>query len=143
MISEHRLKRTVKFYETDAAGIVHFSWFNRYMEEAEHALWRAAGTSIASRASMNVGWPRVAASFDFHSPLRFEDEFEIRIRIDAINEKSIAYSCFLTKDGARVATGSMTIACVDRLPDGSIKSRPIPPDIAALFEVAPPLEPEA
>ena len=32
-----RLSRRVQFYETDAAGIVHFSWFYRYMEEAEHA----------------------------------------------------------------------------------------------------------
>ena len=41
-----RLTRRVQFYETDAAGIVHFSWFFRYMEEAEHALWREAGLSI-------------------------------------------------------------------------------------------------
>ena len=46
MASEYRLRRRVQFYETDAAGIVHFSWFFRYMEEAEHALWREAGLSI-------------------------------------------------------------------------------------------------
>ncbi len=142
MISKHRLKRTVKFYETDAAGIVHFSWFNRYMEEAEHALWRAAGVSIAGGASRNIGWPRVAAAFEFHKPLRFEDEFEVRIRIDAIGDKSITYACVLVKDGARVANGSMTIACVERLPDGTIRSRPIPAEIAELFEAAPPSDDE-
>jgi hypothetical protein len=42
---------------------------------------------------------------------------------------------------ARVATGSMTIACVERRDDGSIRSRPIPADIRALFEIAEPLEP--
>ena len=47
MPSEFRLRRRVQFYETDAAGMVHFSWFFRYMEEAEHALWREAGLSIA------------------------------------------------------------------------------------------------
>ena len=45
MPSEHRMRRRVQFYETDAAGIVHFSWFYRYMEEAEHALWREAGSA--------------------------------------------------------------------------------------------------
>lgn len=140
MISEHRITRAVRFYETDAAGIVHFSWFNRYMEEAEHALWREAGVSIAGRRKDNVGWPRVAAAFEFHRPLKFEDEFEIWIRITEIGEKSLTYSCLLLKDDLRVATGSMTIACVERLPDGTIKSRPIPDDIAGLFRVAPPLE---
>jgi YbgC/YbaW family acyl-CoA thioester hydrolase len=141
VISEYRLLRSVHFYETDAAGIVHFSNFNRYMEEAEHALWRAAGMGIADKAADNIGWPRVAASFLFHQPLRFEDEFEVWIRIKAISEKSMTYECFLMRGEARVATGSMTIACVERRDDGSIRSRPIPADIRALFEIAEPLEP--
>jgi acyl-CoA thioesterase FadM len=51
----------VQFSETDAAGIVHFSNFFRYFEDAEHALWREAGGSILDRDSA-IGWPRVAAS---------------------------------------------------------------------------------
>lgn len=140
MISEYRLSRSVHFYETDAAGIVHFSNFNRYMEEAEHALWRAAGMGIADKSAQNVGWPRVAASFAFHRPLRFEDEFEVWIRITAMTEKSISYACYVMRDETRIATGSMTIACVERKTDGSIESRPIPDDVRALFAVAEPLE---
>jgi YbgC/YbaW family acyl-CoA thioester hydrolase len=143
VISEYRLPRTVHFYETDAAGIVHFSNFNRYMEEAEHALWRAAGMSIAGKAKDNIGWPRVAVSFAFHQPLRFEDEFEVWIRITSITEKSMTYECFILRDDVKVATGSMTIACVARQTDGSMKSRPIPDDIVALFGVAEPLKPVA
>ena len=56
MTSEYHLSRSVHFYETDAAGIVHFSWFPRYMEEAEHGLWRAAGISIG-RPESGIGWP--------------------------------------------------------------------------------------
>ena len=70
VVSRYRLQRRVQFYETDTAGIVHFSWFYRYMEEAEYALWRAADLSIAP-PDAEVGFPRVAASFDFHKPLRF------------------------------------------------------------------------
>ena len=47
-LSQYTLHRRVNFYETDCAGIVHFSWFFRYLEEAEHARWRAAGLSIVS-----------------------------------------------------------------------------------------------
>ena len=90
MTSAHRLTRRVQFHETDAAGIVHFSWFFRYMEEAEHALWRAAGLSIAAPGA-EIGWPRVAASFEFMKPLRFEDEFEVRLWIAAKTKKTIQY----------------------------------------------------
>src|SRR2546429_5286166 len=79
-LSEYRLRRRVQFHETDVAGIVHFSWFFRYMEEAEHALWREAGLSIHPPDS-DIGWPRVAASCDFHGALRFEDEFDVSIRV--------------------------------------------------------------
>ena len=76
MVFEFRLQRHVQFYETDAAGIVHFSNYFRYMEEAEHALWRSAGLSISASGS-EIGWPRVNVSFEYTRPLRFEDEFEL------------------------------------------------------------------
>jgi acyl-CoA thioester hydrolase len=136
LVFEFRLKRRVQFYETDAAGIVHFSTYFRYMEEAEHALWREAGLSIAPQNS-EIGWPRVNVSFEYFRPLRFEDEFEVHIRIAEIAEKRIRYSCTLTSGGASIATGTMTIACVARRPNEPMKSIPIPPEIAALFRVAP------
>lgn len=135
MISEYRLQRRVNFYETDQAGIVHFSTFFRYMEEAEHALWRAAGMSIAERDA-SVGWPRVSASFEYFRPLRFEEEFEIWIRIAEIGEKKIRYSCTLSSDGNKVAAGSMTIVCVQKRPNEPMKSIPIPGDIVSRFKVA-------
>jgi acyl-CoA thioester hydrolase len=133
---EFRLKRRVQFYETDAAGIVHFSTYFRYLEEAEHALWRDAGLSIAVRGS-SIGWPRVSASFEYFKPLRFEDEFEAHIRIVEIAERRIRYSCSLTCGGDRIATGTMTIVCVEKKPDRPMKSIPIPAEILSRIQVAP------
>jgi acyl-CoA thioester hydrolase len=135
VISEYRLQRRVNFYETDAAGIVHFSTYFRYMEEAEHALWRAAGITIADRNAA-IGWPRVGASFEYFRPLRFEEEFEALIRIIEIGEKKIRYSCLLSIAGEKVAVGGMTIVCVAKGPGGTMKSTPIPANIASLFKVA-------
>lgn len=134
-ISEYVHGRRVQFYETDAAGIVHFSWFFRYMEEAEHALWRAAGLSIHPPDSP-IGFARASATCDFKRPLRFEDEFDVTIRIAAISRKTIQYSCVLTKDDVTLATGSMTVICVRNEPNGSIKAMNIPEEIAARFAIA-------
>ena len=136
MSFEFRLKRRVHFYETDAAGIVHFSTYFRYMEEAEHALWRDAGLTIAQRSS-DIGWPRVNASFEYFRPLVFEQEFEAHIRIVEIAEKRIRYSCLLSSDGTRVAAGTMTIVCVSRRPKEQMKAVPIPAQILSHFQVAP------
>ena len=59
--SEFILHRRVQWYELDSAGIVHFSTYFRFMEEAEPALWRAAGLSIGA-AEKTGGWPRVSGS---------------------------------------------------------------------------------
>ena len=134
MPSEYRLKRRVQFYETDMAGIVHFSWFFRYLEEAEHAMWREAGLSIADGSG--IGWPRVEASFEFHRPLRFEDEFEVRLRIVSKDARTIRYEGVIFKDGTSIATGHIRVKCVSKQPGEPMKSIDIPPHIDALFTVA-------
>ena len=134
-ISESTLRRRVYFYECDGAGIVHFSNYFRYMEEAEHGLWRESGLSIA-RTDLGVGFPRVAASFEYHRPLRFEDEIDIHVRIVSISNRSMKYACTITRDGEAVATGSATIVCVAEQPDKSIKAVPIPPEIVGRFAVS-------
>ena len=101
-----RYARRVQFGETDMAGIVHFAWMFRYMEEAEHAAWRAAGLSIAGTTS-DLGWPRVAASFDFRSPLRFEDEFEVSVRLVEVGTRSLQYVHTISRGDVLVGTGRM------------------------------------
>ena len=122
------------FYEVDQAGIVHFSWFFRYMEEAEHALWREAGLSIAPRRSDFI-FPRINAAFDYHSPLRFEEEFDVHIRVAAMSEKTMRYACEVTRGQTKIATGSLTIVCARKQGD-EMKAVSFPPEIAAQFQVA-------
>ena len=134
-ISEFVYHRRVQFPETDASGIVHFTNFFKYVEEAEHAMWRAAGVSI-NQHDRGIGWPRVAASFEFRKPLRFEDEFDVHIRIAEKTGKTIRYAATLRRNGEVHAEGSLTIICVRRVAGEPIKATNIPPDLASLFEVA-------
>jgi YbgC/YbaW family acyl-CoA thioester hydrolase len=134
-ISTFVYRRRVQFPETDASGIVHFTNFFKYVEEAEHAMWRAAGTSI-NQHDRGIGWPRVAASFEFRKPLRFEDEFDVHIRVAEKTRKTIRYAASLRKDGEILAEGSLTIICVRRVPNEPVKAIDIPRDLAELFEVA-------
>jgi YbgC/YbaW family acyl-CoA thioester hydrolase len=134
-VSRVRVLRRVQFHETDMAGLVHFSWFFKYMEEAEHALWREAGLTIAT-VGEEVGFPRLAASFEFHSPLRFGDEFEIAIRIAAITRRTIRYACLMSLGETKVATGSLTIACASRRHGEPMRAIDIPEAFASRFEVA-------
>jgi YbgC/YbaW family acyl-CoA thioester hydrolase len=129
------LRRRVQFSEVDSARIVHFSQYFRYMEEAEHALWREAGLSIAPKGA-TLGYARLGTSFEYHSPLRFEDEFDVLIRINKITTRTIRYDCLITRGDARIATGVLTIVCVTGDGD-TMWSIPIPADTAARFAAVP------
>ena len=137
-ISEHIYHRRVQFKETDASGIVHFSWFFCYAEEAEHAMWRSLGLSVATPGS-DIGWPRVKSSFEFLKPLRFEDEFEVRLRVAGKSAKTLQFQAVILLKGVVCAVGSTTCICVRMRPGEPLKAIDIPPEIAAQFEVAPDL----
>lgn len=123
-----RYARRVQFAETDLAGMVHFSNFFRYMEEAEHALWRAAGLSIDSVTS-ELKWPRVAAAFDFKRPLRFEDEFEVLVGIGGVAARTIQYHHTILRGDVTVGVGTVTAACVQLGADHRLKAVEVPAEI--------------
>jgi YbgC/YbaW family acyl-CoA thioester hydrolase len=130
-LRQYCLKRRVLFYETDAAGIVHFSMFFRYMEEAEHALWRSAGISVHPPDGSGVGWPRVKATCEYHRALRFEQEFEVTVRVSEINRRTVTFVSSFTRGDDAIATGHVVVACVQQGPNGTMKSMEIPADIVA------------
>jgi YbgC/YbaW family acyl-CoA thioester hydrolase len=122
-----RYRRRVQFAETDMAGLVHFSVFFRYMEEAEHALWRAAGLTIA-RAGEDTGWPRLAAAFDFKAPLRFEDECDVIVQIATLTRRTIVYTFSIERDGTLIGSGTITTACVSKRSGEPMKALDLPAD---------------
>lgn len=93
--SRFTLRRRILFHETDLAGIVHFSNFFKYMEEAEHAFVRSLGLSVHPpeelRGPIRRGWPRVSAKCDFKAPLFFEEEVEIDLSVAEVRQRSIRY----------------------------------------------------
>ena len=128
-------RRTVFFYETDLAGVVHFSCYFRYMEEAEHGLWRAAGLTV-DRAGAELGYPRVSATFDYKNPLFFEDEFLVVARVHAVSRRTIKYSFVFTRGETAIGTGWLTTACAERTEDGSMRSVALPPDVVPSLRAA-------
>ena len=105
------------------------------MEEAEHALWRAAGLTVAERGR-DLGWPRVSAAFEFRAPLHFEEEFEVHVRLAEVRRTSLHYSHTILRDGTTIGTGTMVAVCARYRGDG-MKAVEIPAEVVSrLQEVA-------
>jgi 4-hydroxybenzoyl-CoA thioesterase/acyl-CoA thioester hydrolase len=130
MAQSYVATRRVEFHDTDAAGIMHFSAFFTFMEEAEHEFLRHLGLGVlAHEASGAVSWPRVAAHCEYQGSVRFEDMVEIDVRIGRVGTKSVTYEFNLSSAGRLIATGQMTSVCCRRAADGVWQSIAIPSDV--------------
>ena len=130
MAEAFQLTRRVEFRETDAAGIVHFSCFFHFMEEAEHALLRHIGLHVEMQhEGVTISWPRVSARCDFEGPARFDDLLDIGVVVSRIGEKSVTYQFDISHEGREVAHGEMTAVCCKIVPGDPPASVPIPTDI--------------
>ena len=108
MSVEHVEPLRVAWVDTDAGGRIHFSNAFRWAEIAETGLLRRLG--LLERWG---DYPRRHAEAEFHRVLRFEDELEVRIRVERIGRTSITYAWTIEKEGNVHITGRHTVVKVD------------------------------
>ena len=135
------VRRRVEFRDTDAAGIAHFSTFFVWMESAEHELLRHAGVPLvdvvdgvdgvdvvdvveASAPADDGGerelpgtysWPRVSANCDYKSAVRFNDELDIVVGLEAIGRSSLTWAFRFEQAGRWIAQGRVVaVRCLLR-----------------------------
>jgi acyl-CoA thioester hydrolase len=130
--------RKVTFSDTDMAGIVHFSNYYRWMEEAEHEFFRSLGLRIMERQADGSywGWPRVSSSCNYLAPARYEDVIEARVAIERVGFKSLSLLVEFWKGDTRIAHGRMKTACCICRIDEKLESIEIPANYRQRFEEA-------
>lgn len=156
MTHEFIYRRRVEFAETDTAGVAHFASYFRWMEEAEHALYRSLGGSAYRRGPESVeGMPRSAASCEYLRPVRYGDELDVRLVVREMTERSLTYAVEFLRAGPEggaaggpedatgvgaelVARGSMRVVHVVQ-PHGSLEwsVAPLPAVLREALEPAP------
>jgi acyl-CoA thioester hydrolase len=130
-----RTQRRIEFSDTDMAGIVHFANFFRFMESAECEFLRSRGLSVKMDwEGQPIGFPRVAATCDYLSPIRFEDVLDIAVSIERVGTKSVTYAIEFSSAGEIIARGKVTSVCCRAGADGSIESIEIPASYRARLQ---------
>jgi len=152
MTSEFSQRRTVEFHETDMAGIAHFANYFRWMESAEHAFFSSLGLALHRDEGEGMfGWARVHAECDYHSPLRYPEEFDVHLRVCKKTDKALGYEVrFLAlpvQDASEprlVAQGKLEVVHVTRGPgEERMGAASMPEDVARLVTLVPPANHES
>jgi YbgC/YbaW family acyl-CoA thioester hydrolase len=127
------IQHRVEFCDTDAAGLMHFSTYFRYMESAEAELFRTLNIPLLWNDKENnaCGFPRIDVNCRFKRPLYFEDIVNIAIHIESIDANRLSFRFDFSKPLAEgksqtVARGSLITAFAKRTPDGGLASSDLP-----------------
>ena len=118
----------------DAAGIVFFPHFFRFVTQAEEELFLAAGVDRVQLMHENqVSMPRVETFARFSKPIRMGAVIRVRLTPEIKGEKTIRYNFVIVDDqtSESLSEGYVTVVCVDA---AKFKSAPIPHVIRKILE---------
>ncbi len=102
-------QRRIAFHETDAAGIVHFSNYFRYAEEAETAALASLGI-FSAETLRQYAFPRVQAGARYCHPLHFAEVCEVQATLRHVGASSLGWRFDISCRGVPCACVELTSA---------------------------------
>lgn len=127
MATAYSLPVRVYYEDTDAAGVVYYANYLKFMERARTEWLSEAGhpPGELERAHGIVFVVRRLA-IDFHAPARLSDALQVTVAIKALGRASLELVQEVRRDGSALATARVGLACLDR---ASWKPARIPIDL--------------
>jgi 4-hydroxybenzoyl-CoA thioesterase len=134
MNMENIFSHKVSFGDTDAAGIVFYPNFYRWMDMASSDyignLYLPVSKLIRERGTYI---PLLETFCKFSNPLYFEDEFEVHTRVVEMGNKTIKFEHVFKRDDTHIASGYEVRAWVHKIDGNKYKAIPIPDEVRAAF----------
>jgi len=106
----------VRWVDTDALRVVHYSNYFRYVEAAEEELYRSLGFTFKElNEKYKIAIPRVEAFCSYNAPARFGDIVTVMLRANDRTEKTMKYSFEIHRksDGELLCVGHLKIIGLD------------------------------
>lgn len=116
----------VRWNDCDPLGIIFYGAWIKFIQAAEHELFRAAGLPYETlRVKGDVWLPRKAFHIEFHSPAQMDEEVEIRAGVSKIGTTSMTlqFEGVRASDATWRMSATLTLVSVDK---ESMTKRPIP-----------------
>ena len=104
---------TVRFAETDAAGVAHHSAYLVWFEAARVAYLAEHAGGYQALRDEGIESPVVEINVRYFAPARFDDKLRIHARIFDLRGARFRCQYLVERDGERLAEGSSLHALVD------------------------------
>ena len=122
----------VYYEDTDAASVVYYSNYLKYLERARTEWLRALGFDQgALMARTGLGFAVRSISAEYLKPARLDDALQVISRIESHGRVQVVFDQRIERGEQTLLTAKVRIACMD-LNRG--KAAPMPLDIYQQFE---------
>jgi acyl-CoA thioester hydrolase len=112
----------VRYAETDRMGLLHHANYLVYFEQARTELLRGRHASYKELEDQGYFLVVAKAEVRFKSPAHYDDVLTIRTTVVRTSPVRLEHKYEVTRDGALIAEGLTTLACVGR--DGKLREMP-------------------
>ena len=122
------IREYVRWGDVDAAGVICYGAYVRFIEIAETELFRAAGIPYGKVFERFDCWlPRASYKMEFRKPAVLDEQLTVNARVGRIGTSSIALRFeFDDEQGERVADCDIVLVSVDRK---TFKPKPVPKEL--------------
>ncbi|HDH10475.1 MAG TPA: YbgC/FadM family acyl-CoA thioesterase [Deltaproteobacteria bacterium] len=114
-----RFDYKIYYEDTDAAGVVYFANYLKFLERAKTDLMAVCGISIAKWHKKAVYLAVRKVNIRYRSPVELEDKLTVDIKIKSIKKASIQCTYCLTVEGRVVCEAEIDSVCMNE------KKRPL------------------
>jgi acyl-CoA thioester hydrolase len=105
----------VYYEDTDAAGIVYYANYLKFIERARTEWLSALGCELAPlEREHGIVFVVHHLCIDYHLPARLGDRLEATVTLTGRRPASITLAQSVLRDGATLTDARVTLACVDR-----------------------------
>jgi acyl-CoA thioester hydrolase len=111
----HRIPVRVYYEDTDAAGVVYYANYLRYMERARTEWLSALGHDLAElERREGVVFVVHRVEIDFRQPARLGDRLEATLALVELHRASMQVTQDVLRDGRTLTHARVAVACLDR-----------------------------
>jgi YbgC/YbaW family acyl-CoA thioester hydrolase len=101
--------------DLDGSGIVHFTTYARFLEEAESEFLAGLGFSADELRELGAALARVHVEFDFYKPATAGEKLKLRLHVAGVGAHSVRLRFVVVRGDEAVSLAAITSvsSCVD------------------------------
>lgn len=110
-----RLSHPIRVYyeDTDAAGIVYYANYFRFIERGRTEFLRSLGHDQQQLMQEGIAFAVRSANAEFLKPARLDDLLAVETSIESLGRAQLTFAQRILRDGELLLDAKIRVACID------------------------------